>query len=80
MQVEVPSCFVALILKDCELPYPNHGHVLLANPSPILLYRISSTEIRCLVDVPGKRIPSVSNGDMANHLKTLVAPQVCTIN
>ncbi|XP_074338828.1 squalene monooxygenase SE1-like [Apium graveolens] len=75
-RVEVPSCFVALILKDCELPYPNHGHVLLANPSPILLYRISSTEIRCLVDVPGKRIPSMLNGDMANHLKTLVAPQI----
>ncbi|KAK1402055.1 Squalene monooxygenase [Heracleum sosnowskyi] len=75
-RVEIPSCFVAIILKDCELPYPNHGHVLLANPSPILLYRISSTEIRCLVDVPGKRIPSVLNGDMANYLNTLVAPQI----
>lgn len=76
--MEIPSCFVALILKDCQLPYPDHGHVLLANPSPILLYRISSTEIRCLVDVPGKRIPSIVNGDMANYLKTLVAPQVDT--
>ncbi|WOH14952.1 hypothetical protein DCAR_0934482 [Daucus carota subsp. sativus] len=75
-RVEIPSCFVALILKDCQLPYPDHGHVLLANPSPILLYRISSTEIRCLVDVPGKRIPSIVNGDMANYLKTLVAPQI----
>lgn len=76
MQVDIPSCFVALLLKNCELPYPNHGHVILANPSPILLYRISSTEIRCLVDIPGKKVPSVCNGDMAHHLKTSVAPQV----
>ncbi|KAM7470555.1 hypothetical protein LguiA_008738 [Lonicera macranthoides] len=75
-KVDIPSCFVALLLKNCELPYPNHGHVILANPSPILLYRISSTEIRCLVDIPGKKVPSVCNGDMARHLKTSVAPQI----
>lgn len=55
MQVDIPSCFVALLLKNCELPYPNHGHIILANPLPILLYRISSTEVRCLVDIPGKK-------------------------
>lgn len=76
MQVEIPSVFVAMILKNCEVPYPNHGHVIIANPSPILLYRISSTEIRCLVDIPGKKIPSIGNGDMSNYLKTQVAPQV----
>ncbi|XP_057990410.1 squalene monooxygenase SE1-like, partial [Hevea brasiliensis] len=47
-KVDIPSCFVALILENCELPYPNHGHVVLADPSPILFYRISSSEIRCL--------------------------------
>ncbi|KAK4387631.1 Squalene epoxidase 1 [Sesamum angolense] len=36
---------------------------------------ISSTEVRCLVDVPGQKVPSVSNGEMANYLKTVVAPQ-----
>ncbi|KAA8536319.1 hypothetical protein F0562_028797 [Nyssa sinensis] len=74
--VEIPSCFVALILKNCQLPYANHGHVILANPSPILLYKISSTEIRCLVDVPGQKVPSISNGEMAHYLKTAVAPQI----
>ncbi|KVH99649.1 Aromatic-ring hydroxylase-like protein [Cynara cardunculus var. scolymus] len=56
-QVDVPSCFVGLVLENCKLPYENHGHVVLADPSPILFYRISSTEIRSLVDVPGQKIP-----------------------
>ncbi|GLU20166.1 hypothetical protein SLE2022_363780 [Rubroshorea leprosula] len=75
-KVDVPSCFVGLILEDCELPFANHGHVILADPSPILFYPISSTEVRCLVDVPGQKIPSIANGEMANFLKTRVAPQV----
>ncbi|KAG9440662.1 hypothetical protein H6P81_020827 [Aristolochia fimbriata] len=75
-KVEVPSHFVGLVLENCELPYPNHGHVILADPSPILFYPISSTEVRCLVDVPGQKLPSVANGEMANYLKTVVAPQL----
>lgn len=75
-QVDVPSCFVGLVLENCQLPHENHGHVILADPSPILFYRISSTEIRCLVDVPGQRVPSISNGDLPKYLKTVVAPQV----
>ncbi|CAH2049373.1 unnamed protein product [Thlaspi arvense] len=80
--VDVPSCFVGLVLENCQLPHTNHGHVVLADPSPILFYPISSTEIRCLVDVPGQKVPSVSNGDMAHYLKTVVAPQpvASTIN
>lgn len=72
----MPSSFVGLILENCQLPHANHGHVILADPSPILFYPISSTEIRCLVDVPGQKVPSVSNGQMATYLKTVVAPQV----
>ncbi|KAJ4962314.1 hypothetical protein NE237_022253 [Protea cynaroides] len=77
-KVEVPSCFVGLILENCRLPHANHGHVILADPSPILFYPISSSEIRCLVDVPGQKVPSISNGEMANYLKTVVAPQIPT--
>nr|UTE10692.1 squalene epoxidase [Calotropis procera] len=78
-KVDVPSCFVALILKNCKLPYPNHGHVVLAEPSPILLYPISSFETRCLVDIPGgQKVPSLSNGEMAHYLKTVVVPQLPT--
>ncbi|CAN1270083.1 Squalene monooxygenase SE1 [Linum perenne] len=37
---------------------------------------ISSTETRCFIDVPGQKVPSIGNGDMANYLKNDVAPQV----
>ncbi|KAM1229596.1 hypothetical protein PS2_039608 [Malus domestica] len=74
--IENLSCFVGLILENCELPHANHGHVILGDPSPILFYPISSTEVRCLVDVPGTKVPSVANGEMAQYLKTIVAPQV----
>ncbi|WCJ35602.1 squalene epoxidase 2 [Euphorbia peplus] len=75
-KVDVPSCFVGLVLENCKLPYANHGHVILGDPSPILFYPISSTEVRCLVDVPGQKVPSISNGEMASYLKNVVAPQV----
>lgn len=51
--IKAPSYFVGVILQDCRLPYDNYGHVVLARPSPILFYPISSTEVRCLVDYPG---------------------------
>ena len=72
----MPSCFVGLVLENCQLPHANHGHVVLADPSPILFYPISSSEIRCLVDVPGQKVPSIASGEMAHYLKTVVAPQV----
>lgn len=75
-QVAVPSSFVGLVLENCPLPFANHGHVILADPSPVLFYPISSNEIRCLVDVPGQKVPSISSGEMAHYLKTVVAPQV----
>ncbi|KAM1043787.1 hypothetical protein ACFX2A_035808 [Malus domestica] len=25
-KVDIPSCFVGLILEDCQLPYANHAH------------------------------------------------------
>ncbi|GFY90973.1 squalene epoxidase 2 [Actinidia rufa] len=72
-KVDVPSCFVGLVLENCTLPFPNHGHVILADPSPILFYPISSSEVRCLVDVPGQKVPSIANGELAKYLKTMVA-------
>lgn len=44
-RISQPSRFVGLLLKDCQLPHPNHGHVVLAKPAPILFYPISSREV-----------------------------------
>lgn len=47
------SSFVGLILQhppmESQVPLRGRGHVVLGNPSPILLYQISSTETRVLV-------------------------------
>lgn len=71
-EIQHPSFFVGIILKGAKLPFPNHGHVVLAKPSPILFYPISSTEVRCLVDVPGKKLPA----DLPEYLRSVVAPEV----
>ncbi|KAK8561168.1 hypothetical protein V6N12_048242 [Hibiscus sabdariffa] len=75
-KVDIPSHYVGLVLTNCKIPNENYGDLILADPSPILFYPISSTEIRCLVDIPSRHVPSVSNGEMAHYLKTLVAPKV----
>ena len=33
-------------------------------------------QVRCLVDVPGDKLPSAATGELAAYLRTTVAPQV----
>eukprot|EP01133_Synstelium_polycarpum_P013828 gene13828-16305_t len=68
------STFVGLIIRDCQLPYPKHGHVFLVDPSPILMYQIGSNEIRVLVDVPGTACPP--NAELKCMLESHTAPQL----
>jgi squalene monooxygenase len=72
INVRHPSFFVGVVLEGVALPHPNHGHVVLARPSPILFYPISSTEVRCLVDVPSSKLPR----DLPGYLRDVVAPGV----
>ena len=73
------SSFVGLIITHpamaSPLPHAHCGHVVLAEPSPVLLYQISSTETRVLVDIHGK-LPSASTGELASHLSTHILPQL----
>lgn len=70
----VRSSFVGLILEDCKLPMPNHGHVVIGTDHcPILLYQIGSHETRILCDIQGP-LPSVSSGAMKEHLTNKVLP------
>ncbi|KAM7470556.1 hypothetical protein LguiA_008739 [Lonicera macranthoides] len=43
---------------------------------------IALIKISCLVDIPGEKVPSICNGDMAHYLNTVIAPQrvASTIN
>ena len=40
------------------------------------MYPISSTEVRCLVDIKGDRLPSAGNGDLAKYMQEVVGPQL----
>ncbi|KAM5365599.1 hypothetical protein ACJZ2D_010934 [Fusarium nematophilum] len=64
---KVCSKFYALELIDCDLPSPGHGHVVIGNAFPILLYQIGTHETRALIDVP-QGIPEASpeNGGAIN--------------
>ena len=74
--IKHPSYFVGLLLKDVKLPHSNYGHVVLASPSPVLFYPISSTEVRCLVDYPGEKLPPMTSGALHEYLLEKIAPQV----
>ena len=67
------SRFWGLELIDCPLPLPMHGHVVLGDNAPVLLYQIGTRETRVLVDVP-EHTPSTSlaNGGIKGHLRNVV--------
>ncbi|KAF2215360.1 hypothetical protein CERZMDRAFT_110058 [Cercospora zeae-maydis SCOH1-5] len=71
------SKFWALELIDADLPMPNHGHVLLGEGKPVLLYQIGTHETRALIDIPND-LPSASvqNGGVKGHLKNIVLPSL----
>lgn len=71
--IEVASRFVGLLLRAGSLPYPAHGHVVLADPSPVLFYPVSSTTVRCLVDLPPS-LPATT--DLRSHMLGVIAPQL----
>ncbi|EFA77704.1 squalene monooxygenase [Heterostelium album PN500] len=70
---QTPLC-VSTFVGDCNLPFPDHGHVFLVDPSPILMYRIGSNEIRVLVDVPGSTCPP--NSQLRVMFEKQTAPQL----
>ncbi|NXP12854.1 ERG1 monooxygenase, partial [Thinocorus orbignyianus] len=53
-KVTVSSHFVGCILKDAPQFKDNYAELVLAKTSPVLIYQISSTETRVLVDIRGE--------------------------
>ncbi|CAF9909936.1 MAG: Squalene epoxidase [Heterodermia speciosa] len=71
------SKFWGLELIDADLPRPLHGHVVLGEGAPVLLYQIGSRETRALVDVPdGLESTSTTNGGVKGHLRNVVLPSL----
>jgi squalene monooxygenase len=76
-QPQVRSKFWGLELIDAELPLPNHGHVILTDAPPILIYQIGTHETRILVDIP-EGLPSASPkaGGVKNHMLNVALPNL----
>ncbi|KAL0171445.1 hypothetical protein M9458_031756, partial [Cirrhinus mrigala] len=50
---------------------PHHAELVLANPSPVLIYQISSNETRVLVDIRGE-MPR----DLMQYMTEKICPQL----
>lgn len=48
----------------------------MGNPSTMIYYAISSTQVRFIIDFPAPKLPPIANGTMARFLKTVIASQV----
>ena len=71
------SKFWALELIDADLPMPNHGHVILGDGAPVLLYQIGTHETRALIDIPENlSSASTANGGVKGHLRNVVLPSL----
>lgn len=76
-QPQVRSKFWGLEMIDAELPMPYHGHVILTDAPPILIYQIGTHETRILVDIP-ENLPSASvkAGGVKNHMLNVALPNL----
>lgn len=74
---KVSSFFLGLIMKNCRLPYKNHGHVIVADPSPCLIYPVTSTETRILIDFPSTEAPR-KGPELTATLRDKIGPQLPT--
>jgi squalene monooxygenase len=73
----VRSKFYGIELIDAELPQPCHGHVVLGDGAPVLLYQIGAHETRALIDIPDNTATaSQSAGGVKNHLRNVVLPSL----
>ncbi|XP_038123216.1 squalene monooxygenase [Cyprinodon tularosa] len=66
-KARISSHFVGCLMKDCPQFKANHAELVLANPSPVLIYQISSFHTRVLVDIRGE-MPRDLPGYMAEKI------------
>jgi squalene monooxygenase len=58
---EVTSYFLGFEIQSTDLPMKGAGHLITGDHPPVLLYPISSTTTRCLIDFPGKKAPRMGD-------------------
>lgn len=70
---KITGYFLGLVLENCDLPYPNHGHVIMSGTSPVLLYPITSSGTRALIDFQGDQAPRMGE-ELKQHLLNKIGP------
>ncbi|XP_030636962.1 squalene monooxygenase isoform X2 [Chanos chanos] len=70
-KARISSHFVGCIMKDAPQFRSNHAELVLADPSPVLIYQISSTDTRVLVDIRGE-MPR----DLSGYMSEKIHPQL----
>ncbi|KAL6032939.1 hypothetical protein STEG23_010928 [Scotinomys teguina] len=66
-KVSVSSHFVGFLMKNAPQFKANFAELVLINPSPVLIYQISASETRVLVDIRGE-MPRNLREYMAEHI------------
>ncbi|XP_005082807.1 squalene monooxygenase [Mesocricetus auratus] len=66
-KVSVSSHFVGFLMKNAPQFKANFAELVLLNPSPVLIYQISASETRVLVDI---------RGEMPRNLREYLAEQI----
>lgn len=61
------NIFFSLSIKNSPQFKANYAELVLGNPSPVLIYQISSTETRVLVDI---------RGEVPKHLKEYMVEKI----
>lgn len=54
---KVSGYFLGLLLKNCTLPHPNHGHLVMGDHPPFVIYPVTSAASRVLIDFKGEKAP-----------------------
>lgn len=57
----ITGFFAGLVLENATLPTPSHGHVFITDQTPFLVYPITSTSARMLIDFPGEQPPRITD-------------------
>ena len=66
---------VGVVLEDTELPFANHGHVIMADPAPVLAYPVGNGKIRILIDFPSE-LPVMKGDALPSYLEEVIKPQL----
>lgn len=73
--LKVKGHMMGFILEGVEAPFPGHGHVIIADPAPVLVYPVGPNKLRVLIDFP-KSVRVSKKTELDSYLVNKIAPQL----